>query len=140
LRAFKFFLEHCAVSKEFEEINKLFKKLLSNEKHLFPKKYVRTNAPTHKGVYIIYNPEGKVVHVGSTPRGKNGLSQRLRNHLSGSSSFCRNYLKGDKTKLRERYKYKYIVIDTKTTDYKRKIRLLESYTIGKLCPKHLGVG
>jgi hypothetical protein len=37
--------------------------------------------PDKKGVYVIYDSKNNVVHVGSTPRAKNGISQRLKDYL-----------------------------------------------------------
>ena len=101
----------------------------------FPQVREPLKAPTEQGVYIIYNPKGQVVHVGRSVRGRNGLYQRLTDHLKGSSSFTNQFLNGDGSKLRSGYKYKYLRIDDP-----RKRALLEGLATGKLCPKHLGLG
>lgn len=76
-----------------KEIRAELQKLLRTKKTTFPNKGVRIDAPKRHGVYIIYSPTGVVVHVGRTPSGKNGLGQRLRNHMGDSSSFSNKYLK-----------------------------------------------
>lgn len=100
-------------------------------------KYAKDWRPnsTEQGVYIIYDPKGEVVHVGRSVRGRNGLYQRLRNHLRGNSSFTKQFLNGDGSKLRSGYKYKYKVIPNPRTR-----ALLEALATGRLCPKHLGLG
>jgi len=120
---------------ETKIIEKEFNNVLKAELIAFPQAREPLQAPTDQGVYIIYNPKGEVVHVGRSVRGQNGLYQRLRNHLRGSSSFTRKYLNGDGNKLRLGYKYKYRVIPDP-----RKRALLEALATGRLCPKHLGLG
>jgi excinuclease UvrABC nuclease subunit len=92
--------------------------------------------PSAQGVYVICDPKNVVVHVGRTTRGKRGLSQRLNNHLRGQSSFVRHYddLRGRGRRLRDSYKFRYIVIENN-----RRRALLEAFATGKLCPKHLGL-
>jgi hypothetical protein len=118
-----------------KEIHRLLQKLLKAKQESFPQKRQPPNAPTDPGVYIIYDPKGRVAHVGRSVRGKNGLHQRLKNHLQANSSFTNNYLKGDGSKLRNGYKYKYLVIQDP-----RKRALVEALAIGTLCPLHLGLG
>ncbi len=102
---------------------------------MFPPLRQGLEASTKKGIYIIENSKGIVLHVGNTPRAKNGIYQRLKNHLSGSSSFTRSYFGGKGAKLRSNCTYRYIEVASA-----RKRALLECYAIGKLCPKHLGLG
>ena len=91
---------------------------------------------THRqGVYILLDEKNKVAHVGRTLRGKNGLRQRLNNHLRGQSSFVRNYLEGQREIIRAKYPYRYLIIEND-----RERALVEALGIGKLCPKHLGLG
>ncbi len=86
-------------------------------------------------MYIIRKGE-TVLHVGRTLRGQDGLHQRLKNHLHGSSSFTREYLKGKGATLRESgYVYQFLELEDS-----RKRALLEAYAIGTLCPEHLGLG
>lgn len=122
-------------SNERIEIEQLFEKLCKQVRHPFPQKRQPTDAPTDQGVYIIR--EGDVIlHVGRTLRGKEGLQQRIKNHLSGSSSFSKNYLKVNGVNLREgKYLYQYLVVNDP-----RKRALLEAYAVGMLCPEHLGLG
>ena len=68
------------------------------------------DAPSGLGVYVIYDPRGKVAHVGRTPRAAGGIAQRLRNHMAGASSFTKGKLKGDGSKLRGKYKYRCIEV------------------------------
>ncbi len=120
-----------------EKVEELFKKLKSAKDQIFPKKGETLEVPTEQGVYIIYGSKGKVLHVGRTLSGKNGIKQRLENHMSsGQSSFTRNYLDGGKGEwLRGRCKFRYIVVrDDRIRAY------LEAYAIGSLCPEHIGVG
>ena len=66
---------------------------------------------------------------------KGGLAQRLRDHLSGSSSFKYHYLNGDGSILRNNYQFRCVEVENP------RIRtLLEAYAIGHLCPQHLGLG
>jgi len=120
---------------QFKEIHRLLQKLLEAKQESFRQKRQPLNAPTDTGVYIIYDPKDRVAHVGRSVRGKNGLHQRLKNHLQANSSFTNNYLKGHGSKLRNGYKYQYLVIQDP-----RKRALVEALAIGTLCPLHLGLG
>lgn len=101
----------------------------------FPAKRTKLDAPKELGVYVIYDPKGKVVHVGRTPSAEDGLYQRLQNHLDGKSSFTKKYLKGESSLLRNGYGFRYVAIPD------QRIRaLLEAYAIGNLCPAHIGLG
>lgn len=117
------------------EIKQLFEKLCNQPRRFFPQQRQRLDAPSKQGVYIIRKEEA-VLHVGRTLRGKNGLYQRLTNHLHGSSSFTNEYLKGVGTILRKgKYTYQYLELADS-----RKRALLEAYAIGTLCPEHIGLG
>ena len=122
-------------SKESKTIHQLLQELISSESHFFPPYRQRLKAPTEHGVYIIYNSKDEVVHVGRSVRGKNGLHQRLIDHLQASSSFANNYLEGDGSKLRNGYKFKYLVIHED-----RKRALVEALATGTLCPLYIGLG
>ena len=76
-----------------------------------------------------------VLHVGRTLRGEGGLRQRLNNHLHGRSSFTKKFYKGRGRNLRSGHTYQFLVVE----DARRRA-LLEAYAIGRLCPKHLGLG
>ena len=85
---------------------------------------------------ISIREEEVVLHVGRTQRGKNGLRQRINNHLHGASSFHIEYLKPKRINLRSaQYTYQYLELADA-----RKRALLESYAVGTLCPKHIGTG
>lgn len=120
---------------ESHEIEVLFEKLCNQPRGAFPQQHRSLEAPRTHGVYIIRQEE-TVLHVGRTIRGKNGLLQRLKNHLSGESSFIEKYLNGDGSILRnEKYFYQYLEVKDP-----RKRALLEAYAIGILCPAHIGLG
>lgn len=118
-----------------ENIVRLYEKLRVSEKVIFPSAGYKFSAPSQKGVYIIYNENDEVVHVGCTPRGKNGIRQRLCDHLQGRSSFVGQFLKGNGTLLRLGYSFRCLVVEDA---FDRKY--LEALTIGKLCPRHIGKG
>ena len=75
------------------------------------------------------------MHVGKTSGGREGIQQRLKNHMQGSSSFVKKYFKRKYKKLRKTCRYQYIVVRKQRTR-----ALLEAYAIGQLCPKHIGKG
>ena len=87
-----------------------------------------------QGVYVMYDPKGNVVHVGSTPSGFQGIWQRLRNHLHRASSFTKVHLKDNGAVLRTGYGFRCLVV----LDHRMRA-LLEHYAIGHLCPAHLGI-
>ncbi len=72
-------------------IRSLFKQLKNAPLRKFPILRGELDASNKKGVYIIYNPRGRILHVGSTPRAKGGIAQRLRNHMQGQSSFTQKH-------------------------------------------------
>ena len=123
------------IIKEAKRIENKFNSLIESIPTSFPLQREKLEAPIQKGVYIIQSRKGSVLHVGNTPRAKNGISQRLKNHMAGSSSFTNAYFDGDGSKLRGDYQFKYLIVDDA-----RERALLEAYTIGRLCPKHIGTG
>lgn len=123
------------MSREKQTIDRLFQKLLACEPVTFPKLRKPLDAPTQKGVYLVLNPSDAVLHVGSTPRARSGIRQRLRAHLQSKSSFVKKYLKGQGSKLRLGYKFKYVKVKKARTR-----AILEAYAIGQLLPKHIGTG
>ena len=123
------------MKREQETVKALFAKLLQSPLQTFPESRGKLNAPTGQGVYIIYDPRGRVAHVGSTPRAKGGIAQRLRNHMAGASSFTRVKFNRDGSKLRGKYKFQCIEVRVK-----RCRAFLEAYAIGTLCPTHIGIG
>ena len=121
--------------KEHERIKSLFSDLIKVRKKTFPLSGQKLNVPTDQGVYIIYHKR-KVLHVGRTLRAAKGIKQRLKNHLYGSSSFAKKYLKKKEINLRDHeISFKYLIVPNS-----RNRALLESLTIGRLCPEHLGLG
>lgn len=121
--------------KECDEIMKLFNKLIDSQSYPFPKRGIRIDVTRKHGVYIIYNPNGKIMHVGRTLTAENGLNQRIQNHLTGTSSFRKEYLKPNGIDLRNRCGFKYIEVANA-----RKRAFLEALSIGLLCPDHIGTG
>jgi hypothetical protein len=120
---------------EREEIGILYESLLQQTKHVFPQPRQSFEVPVKHGVYVIYQAED-VLHVGRTIRGEQGLRQRLGNHLRGKSSFARVYLSRDGNKLRDKsFLFQFLEVPDP-----RKRALLEALAIGKLCPRHIGVG
>lgn len=101
----------------------------------FPVSGDRLTVPHLQGVYIIYDPKGRVAHVGRTVRGKRGLHQRINNHLHGRSSFVIKALNGKGARLRKGFKFRFITIENS-----RLRALIEAFAIGQLCPDHLGDG
>lgn len=120
---------------ELESLKRVFRQLIRSPMVSFPEARQSIDAPDAKGVYVIYSPRGKVLHVGRTPRGKKGLRQRLNNHLHAGSSFTIKYLDGYGVRLRNGYKFRCLVVENP-----RRRALLESYATGQLCPAHLGLG
>ena len=121
--------------KQPKTIHQLLQKVIRSESHSFPPHRQPLDAPTEHGVYIIYNAKDQVVHVGRSVSGQEGLHQRLTDHLQGASSFANKYLHGDGSKLRNGYKFKYLVIP-----HPRTRALVEALATGTLCPLHLGLG
>jgi hypothetical protein len=112
--------------------------------HYFPQSGARIAATDKRGVYVIYSPRGKVLHVGATPRGRRGIAQRLFDHLRGQSSFTRNsqWLKkhaGPKLNRRCAYVRKRCTYQCLAVKDERLRALLETYAIGHLCPDHIGL-
>ena len=121
--------------RDHKRVEDLFNELMHSPLHRFPPFRGELKAPDQLGVYVIQTPRGKVAHVGRTPRAKGGIAQRLRDHMAGSSSFTIQYLKRGGSELRGKYKFRFIVVKNP-----RHRALLEAYTIGQLCPDHLGLG
>jgi hypothetical protein len=120
---------------ERRKIDKLFVSLNRAPLREFPAPRKRLDAPTRQGVYVIYSPSGKILHVGSTPRAKKGIAQRLRNHMATQSSFTIKSLGKDGSRLRRGYKFRCLIVPGQ-----RQRALLEALAIGRLCPAHIGLG
>lgn len=88
------------MSRELESIKRKFRALMRAERIVFPMPRERISAPTTQGVYLIFGPRGRVLHVGRTVKGRNGLRQRLKNHLQGQSSFTLAIFNGQGERLR----------------------------------------
>lgn len=119
---------------EPEEIMNLHKALIQSDQYTFPTKGKVKVSEKH-GVYIVYSPADKVLYVGNTPSGEKGLDQRLYNHVTGASSFSKQYLEPQNISLRSGYKYRIIELSSP-----RKREPLEALTAGLLCPVHIGTG
>ena len=123
------------MSRELDKIRKLYDELIDQEECIFPERYQPLNAPIKQGVYIITDKSGKVLHVGKTDRAKNGLRQRLNNHLQGQSSFTKARFNRTGHKLRGNCKYRCMIVSDP-----RARTLIEAYDVSHLCPAHLGTG
>jgi hypothetical protein len=127
------------LSDEQKKIRALFHALINADEKAFPAKGSKIDAPNERGVYLIYAPNHCVAHVGSTPRAKGGLKQRLQDHLQGRSSFTAAYFAKSKqrhgTQLKGRYSFRCLPVSGG-----RQRALLEAFAIGTLCPRHIGHG
>jgi len=123
------------ITRDQRMVRALFAELKRSPLWRFPELRGELDAPSGLGVYVIYDPRGKVAHVGRTPRAAGGIAQRLRDHMAGDSSFTKRRLKGDGSKLRGKYKYRCLEVRAK-----RRRAWLEAYAIGMLCPTHIGTG
>ena len=122
--------------RERRAVEALFKELVEAPQEKFPRFPAGLKASKRRGDYIICDRRGRAVHVGRTPKAKEGIAQRLRDHMHGQSSFGRTYLKDDGSRLwREEFEFRWIVVPSG-----RYRALLEAYAIGRLCPVHLGLG
>ena len=120
---------------ECQRIAELLKELREQQKYPFPQRRQSLDAPKSHGVYIIRSND-TILHVGRTLRGREGLRQRLTDHLRGNSSFVRDYLNGQGATLRgEGYTYQFLVVKSD-----RERALLEALATGTLCPRHIGTG
>lgn len=110
--------------------------LIGAPRQVFPRYPGGLQASKRRGVYVIYDRRGRVAHVGRTPKAKDGIAQRLRDHMHGQSSFAVHHLKNDGSRLwRENFEFRSIAVPSG-----RYRALLEAYAIGRLCPIHLGLG
>jgi hypothetical protein len=116
------------------EIMKLHQKLISSLLLPFPLNG-KINVSNKQGVYIVYGVENIVLHVGKTNGAKEGLNQRLLNHVRNQSSFSKLYMQPNKIALRNSSNFRFIEIENARTR-----ALLEALTAGLLCPAHIGTG
>jgi hypothetical protein len=119
---------------EPKKIQALCDELLLSQLFSFPQ-YGKLDITCEKGVYVIYDPQFEPLHVGNTPRGKNGICQRLNDHIGGSSSFAKNYLKPHNLSLKYGFMYRLLEIQNA-----RERALVEALTSGRICPKYIGTG
>lgn len=117
---------------EAERIKELFNTLINSELYKFPIAG-KVVVSKDQGVYIIFNSESCAAHVGNTVRGKEGLNQRLNNHLKNQSTFAQKFISPNNYSLRSEFRYQYIVVPSA-----RDRALLQALAIGLLCPLHLG--
>jgi hypothetical protein len=97
--------------RERRAVETLFKELVGAPRKKFPRSAVELNASRRRGLYVIYDRRGRVAHVGRTPKAKDGIVQRLRNHMRGQSSFVAHHLKGDGSRLwRDKFEFRWIVV------------------------------
>ncbi len=123
------------MSPEQKTIRMLFNKLIHSPLKKFPEPLGKIDAPNKQGVYVIYDPHGRVVHVGQAPSSSGGIRQRLGDHLNNASSFASEYLKGDGARLSGTHSYRCLPV----ADQRRRA-LLEAYGIGSFCPAYIGLG
>ena len=95
---------------EQKKLPRMFGQLMDAPRRKFPRAHERLDAPTDRGVYVIYDPRGRPVHVGGTPRARNGMAQRLRDHLAGRSSFVIKHLKEKPSRLRRGYEFQCLAV------------------------------
>ena len=125
-------LEGCMKTKP-QKIKSLLQELRSARLQTFPKKPSDLVAPKKQGVYVIYDPNDRVCHVGCTYRAQNGLYQRLRNHMQSQSSFSAARKIWNGKRLRGKYKFRCLPVASP-----RQRIFLEALAVGTLCPAHVG--
>ena len=116
---------------DVRRIKALYGKLHNIKREVFPKERRQPlNAPEEAGVYVIYDPKGKVDHVGEST----SIARRLRDHMGARSSYVIKSLNNDGSQLRsKRYKFRCLPVSTP-----RQRMLLQALAIGLLCPRHIG--
>jgi hypothetical protein len=120
--------------KDPEKIMQLKNKLIDSKFYKFPL-MGKIEASNKQGVYIVYDNNKNPLHVGKTNGGKNGLNQRLLNHVRNQSSFFKLYMQINSVSLRDWGEFQFIEIEDA-----RERSLLEALTAGLLCSKHIGTG
>ena len=119
---------------EPQNIKQLHNQLVKSTFHEFPIKG-KIQASTKQGVYIVYDDLLRPLHVGKTNGAKNGLNDRLQNHVWNQSSFSKLYMQKNKIVLRAWGKFQFLELEDD-----RERALLEALTAGLLCPAHIGTG
>ncbi len=120
--------------KDPEKIMLLHKELVASKFHKFPS-MGKIEVSSKQGIYIVYNNNKTALHVGKTIQAKNGLNQRLHDHVSNRSSFSKLYMQPNNVLLRGWGEFQFIEIENA-----RERSLLEALTADLLCPKHIGTG
>lgn len=115
--------------KEARLVGVLFDKLIAQGQKPFPASRKKLDAPEEPGVYVIYDPDGNVDHVGES----SSIAERLRGHMGSSSSYVLKSLDGIGSQLRTGYKFRCLPVPEP-----RKRMLLQALAIGMLCPRHIG--
>ncbi len=118
---------------EPHRIDLLLQELIEQPHKPFPEHRGKLDAPKMPGVYIICSKRGRALYVGRT-HCKGGLYQRLHGHLNGRSVFARNLPIGPDS-LRKGFFFQCLPVKNH-----RARALLEHAAVGRLCPKHLGLG
>lgn len=114
---------------DFIKITSLFRELKKQPIKKFPALHRKVDAPEKPGVYVIYNPKGRVEHVGES----GSIAGRLRGHLHSNSSYVNRSLKRAGGRLRKGYSFRYLTIAKS-----RHRMLLQAMAIGQFCPRHIG--
>lgn len=117
------------------QIKALFEALDQQPTSRFPAHGPIVGVTSAQGVYVIRDKSNEVVHVGRTLRGKEGLLQRISDHIAGKSSFVRDFLRGDRASLRDGCTFQFLEVPND-----RHRALLEHYATAWHCPKHVGSG
>src|SRR5450759_694914 len=120
---------------ELAQIRQFVSRLRRARRHPFPPVGRGLSCPPQHGVYLIFDPAGRIAHVGRMTRTRAGLLDRLRAHLQGRSSFVVIHLKGKREVLRRGYSYSWVEV----TDPRLRA-LVEAYATGLFCPSHIGTG
>lgn len=115
--------------REQKQIKRLFAKLKIEPRRKFPLFRQKLDAPEAPGVYVIYDQYGKIEHVGEST----SIAGRLRGHMSNASSYVNKSLEGDGTRLRGIFWFRCLPVGNR-----RRRMLLQAFTIGHLCPRHIG--
>ena len=118
-----------SATREQDKIKALFRELVRQPLRTFPALRGVMDAPADAGVYVIYDPKGRIEHVGESA----SIAGRLRGHIANASSYANTSLGGMGHRLRNAYSFSCLAVDQP-----RKRMLLQSLAIGLLCPRHIG--
>ncbi|UMR29228.1 GIY-YIG nuclease family protein [Massilia sp. MB5] len=115
-------------------IQRLLEDLNSAPICAFPVGRASIEVPKTLGVYVILDPDQSVMYVGRTTKARNGLHQRLRNHMAGKSALVKTLFNGDTSRLRKGYSYQFLEVSDD-----RERALLEHIATAWHCPTVLGL-